>query len=223
MDRVGADNRQPVGIDAKITRRGRVGEQNHLRQAQRRHHLRPQTGAFDDLTRQRSTFMQEMNETANIVNNATSKSLVILDELGRGTATFDGMSIAWAVIEHIYENIGAKTLFATHYHQLNELENVFPGIKNYQVSVIEKNGQIVFLHKIKPGGTDKSYGIHVAKLAGLPEFIIKRSEEILQNLENDNEVRIKIVSFRSSLKTRSKKMRKKEKKDQIDYSQKTLF
>ena len=143
-------------------------------------------GAQDHLAKGQSTFMVEMNETANILNNATEKSLLILDEIGRGTSTFDGISIAWSIIEYLEgpRNIGAKTLFATHYHELTELAQVFPGIKNYFVQVKEWNDEIIFLRKILPGGADKSYGIQVARLAGLPEAVLKRAHEVLFNLEN---------------------------------------
>jgi DNA mismatch repair protein MutS len=140
-------------------------------------------GANDDLARGQSTFMVEMNETANILNNATPKSLVVLDEIGRGTSTFDGLSIAWAVAEHLHNAAGAKTLFATHYHELTELAATLPRVKNYNVAVREWHDQVIFLHKILPGGTDKSYGIQVARLAGLPKEVIARAKEVLANLE----------------------------------------
>jgi DNA mismatch repair protein MutS len=142
-------------------------------------------GAQDHLLKGQSTFMVEMNETANILNNATRRSLIILDEIGRGTSTFDGISIAWAIVEYLHrpETIGAKTLFATHYHELTELALVLPGVKNYCVQVKEWNDQIIFLRKIVPGGADKSYGIQVARLAGLPESVLKRAQEVLHNLE----------------------------------------
>jgi DNA mismatch repair protein MutS len=139
-------------------------------------------GATDDLARGQSTFMVEMNETANILNNATPKSLVVLDEIGRGTSTFDGLSIAWAVAEFLHK-IGAKTLFATHYHELTELAATLPRVKNFNVAVREWHDQVIFLHKILPGGTDKSYGIQVARLAGLPKEVIARAKEVLANLE----------------------------------------
>jgi len=144
-------------------------------------------GASDNLVRGQSTFMVEMSETANILNNATGKSLVILDEIGRGTSTFDGMSIAWAVAEYLLEekNVGAKTLFATHYHELTELSLVKEGVKNYNVAVREWQDQIIFLRKIVEGAVSRSYGIQVAKLAGLPHAVISRSKEILENLEKD--------------------------------------
>lgn len=137
-------------------------------------------GASDDLATGQSTFMVEMNEVANILKYATSHSLIILDEVGRGTSTYDGMSIARAVVEYINEKIKAKTLFATHYHELIELEKLQPGIRNYSVAVKEKGHDVVFLRRIVPGGTDKSYGIHVAKLAGLPDKVVKRADELLE-------------------------------------------
>jgi DNA mismatch repair protein MutS len=140
-------------------------------------------GASDELVRGQSTFMVEMTETANIINNATSKSLVILDEVGRGTSTYDGLSLAWAITEHIANKIKCRTLFATHYHELTELSELFDNIKNCNVAVREWMDEVVFLHKILPGGTDKSYGIHVAKLAGIPKPILERSKEILSELE----------------------------------------
>ena len=141
-------------------------------------------GASDDLASGQSTFMVEMTEVANILNNATSKSLLILDEIGRGTSTFDGLSIAWAVMEYIADKkqIGAKTLFATHYHELTELEGKLPGVKNYCITVKEEGEDIIFLRKIKRGGADHSYGIQVARLAGLPNKVIKRSTAILKKL-----------------------------------------
>ena len=142
-------------------------------------------GASDNIALGESTFMVEMNEAAKILNNATKKSLIIMDEIGRGTSTFDGMSIAWAVCEYIHENIGAKTIFATHYHELTELANNFNRIRNYTVSVQEYNGEILFLRKLKEGAADKSYGIEVAKLAGIPLKVISRASTILDELEKD--------------------------------------
>jgi len=143
-------------------------------------------GLQDDLVTGQSTFMIEMLETANILNNATSKSLIILDEIGRGTSTYDGLSIAQAVAEYIHNHpgLGAKTLFATHYHELVALSEYMPRIKNQNVAVSEEGGKVVFLRKIIPGGADKSYGIHVAQLAGLPRAVIHRAEEVLSDLEN---------------------------------------
>ena len=140
-------------------------------------------GATDNLARGRSTFMVEMTETAVILNTATSKSLVILDEIGRGTATFDGLSIAWSVVEYLHHHSKAKTLFATHYHELTELAELLPGVKNYHVSVKESGHEIVFLRKVEPGAADKSYGIEVAKLAGLPPAVLERAREILKKHE----------------------------------------
>ena len=142
-------------------------------------------GASDDLAGGQSTFMVEMSETAAILRSATSKSLVILDEIGRGTSTFDGLAIAWAVVEYLLDpkKIGAKTLFATHYHELSELEGRFPGVKNYCISVIEHGEDVIFLRKIMPGGADKSYGVHVARLAGVPAPVVSRAHEIQARLE----------------------------------------
>jgi len=141
-------------------------------------------GASDELVRGQSTFMVEMTETANIINNATKKSLVILDEVGRGTSTYDGLALAWAITEHIANKLKCRTLFATHYHELTELAELFTNVKNCNVAVREWMDEVVFLHKILPGGTDKSYGIHVAKLAGVPKSILDRSKEILEELES---------------------------------------
>ncbi len=140
-------------------------------------------GAADELARGRSTFMVEMSETANILNNATDRSLVILDEVGRGTSTFDGVALAWAATEHIARAIGCRTLFATHYHELTELADVLEGVANFNVAVREWQDQVVFLHKIVPGGTDKSYGVHVARLAGVPREVVERAKQILADLE----------------------------------------
>ncbi|MEY2576157.1 MAG: mismatch repair protein MutS [Verrucomicrobiota bacterium] len=143
-------------------------------------------GASDDLSRGQSTFMVEMNETANIVNNASERSLVILDEIGRGTSTFDGLSIAWSVAEFLHDKIKARTLFATHYHELTKLATERKGVANFNVAVREWNEQIIFLRKIIPGGADKSYGIHVARLAGIPREILDRARDILSHLEKPN-------------------------------------
>ncbi|MBU1678959.1 MAG: DNA mismatch repair protein MutS [Bacteroidetes bacterium] len=143
-------------------------------------------GASDNIAAGESTFLVEMQEAANILNNATSKSLILLDEIGRGTSTFDGISIAWAITEYLHENpdISAKTLFATHYHELNEMATLFPRIKNYKVEVREYGDKVIFLHKVSKGGADHSYGIQVAQMAGLPLFVTNRAKEILQNLES---------------------------------------
>ncbi|MBI4651816.1 DNA mismatch repair protein MutS, partial [Candidatus Desantisbacteria bacterium] len=145
-------------------------------------------GASDNIARGESTFLVEMNETANILHNATARSLIILDEIGRGTSTFDGLSIAWATVEylHDYEKLGTKTLFATHYHELTELSLTLPRVKNYNIAVKEWNDDIIFLRKIIEGGADKSYGIQVARLAGIPQKVISRAKEILQELENNS-------------------------------------
>ena len=145
-------------------------------------------GAADDLSMGQSTFMMEMVEVANILKNATSKSLVILDEIGRGTSTYDGMSIATAVIEYISKKIGAKTLFATHYHELIELEERFKNIRNYHVEAKEIGKDIIFLRKVLRGGTDQSYGIHVAKLAGVPKDVIRRANRLLLDIESRREI-----------------------------------
>ena len=148
--------------------------------------------------------MVEMNETANILNNATDHSLIILDEIGRGTSTFDGLAIAWAVAEYIKE-IGAKTLFATHYHQLNDLANMFPGVKNYRIAVKEEGDRVIWLRKIMPGGTDRSYGIHVTKLAGLPSEVIERSKEVLMQLESDGATK-GLAGKNTKVQTRTEKL-----------------
>lgn len=143
-------------------------------------------GATDELGRGQSTFMVEMTETANILNNATPRSLVILDEIGRGTSTFDGISLAWAITEHLHDAVGCRTLFATHYHELVELEKTKPSLRNANVAVRESEGEIVFLHRIVPGGADQSYGIHVARLAGVPSPVLARAREILAFLEKQH-------------------------------------
>ena len=145
-------------------------------------------GAVDDLATGQSTFMVEMNETANILNHATSKSLVLLDEIGRGTATFDGLSIAWAVAEYIAVDIRARTIFATHYHELNELASILPNVANYQVTVKELPDQIIFLHQVQPGGADKSYGIEAGRLAGLPAVVIQRAKQVMGQIEKHSKI-----------------------------------
>src|SRR5450432_321738 len=142
-------------------------------------------GASDELHTGQSTFMVEMTETANILNNATDRSLVILDEVGRGTSTYDGLALAWSIAEQLHL-IGSKTLFATHYHQLNELETLLNGAKNFRIAVKEQGNHIVWLRKIMPGGTDKSYGIQVARLAGLPEVVLQRAGQVLKSLESSH-------------------------------------
>jgi len=142
-------------------------------------------GASDDLASGQSTFMVEMNEVANILLNATANSLLILDEIGRGTSTFDGLSIAWSVMEYISRTLTAKTLFATHFHELTDLEGELDGVKNYQIAVKEFNNTVIFMHKIVRGGASKSFGIEVAALADMPEEVIDRAKEILHTLEQN--------------------------------------
>jgi DNA mismatch repair protein MutS len=143
-------------------------------------------GATDELTRGLSTFMVEMTETANILHNATAHSLVILDEIGRGTSTFDGVSLAWSITEYVHDRICCRTLFATHYHELVDLERSKPGLRNANVAVREQGGEIAFLHRIVPGGADQSYGIHVARLAGVPPGVLDRAGQILNYLESQH-------------------------------------
>ncbi|MBS0017182.1 MAG: DNA mismatch repair protein MutS [Arthrospira sp. SH-MAG29] len=145
-------------------------------------------GAVDDLATGQSTFMVEMNETANILNHATPKSLVLLDEIGRGTATFDGLSIAWSVAEYIATTIKARTIFATHYHELNELASILGNVANYQVTVKELPDKIIFLHQVQPGGADKSYGIEAGRLAGLPDVVIKRAKQVMRQIEKHSKI-----------------------------------
>ncbi|MGB5973593.1 MAG: DNA mismatch repair protein MutS, partial [Nodosilinea sp.] len=147
-------------------------------------------GAVDDLASGQSTFMVEMNETANILNHATPRSLVLLDEIGRGTATFDGLSIAWAVAEHLAVDIQARTIFATHYHELNELAALVPNVANYQVTVKEMPDQIIFLHQVQPGGADKSYGIEAGRLAGLPTSVIQRARDVMREIERNSTIAV---------------------------------
>jgi DNA mismatch repair protein MutS len=145
-------------------------------------------GASDNLSGGESTFMVEMNETASIINNITSRSLILLDEIGRGTSTYDGISIAWSIVEHLHHsNAKPKTLFATHYHELNELENKLPGVKNFHVTNKEVGNKIIFLRKLAPGGSVHSFGIHVARMAGMPPSLIDRANEILKQLEDSRE------------------------------------
>ena len=179
-------------------------------------------GASDDLASGQSTFMVEMTEVANILRNATSDSLLILDEIGRGTSTFDGLSIAWAVVEHISNTklLGAKTLFATHYHELTELEGKLPGVNNYCIAVKERGDDIVFLRKIVKGGADKSYGIQVAKLAGVPESVINRAKELAQEL-SDADITETVSEQKNESSVKTKKTQKHY--DQVDLEQMTLF
>ena len=179
-------------------------------------------GASDDLASGQSTFMVEMTEVANILRNATSRSLLILDEIGRGTSTFDGLSIAWAVIEHISNTklCGAKTLFATHYHELTELEGKLSGVNNYCIAVKEKGDDIVFLRKIVKGGADKSYGIQVAKLAGVPDPVINRAKEIVEELVTaDITGKVKNIAVQGS----ETKKKTQKKLDEVDLTQFSLF
>ena len=178
-------------------------------------------GASDDIARGQSTFMVEMNETALILNNATERSLVILDEIGRGTSTFDGLSIAWSVAEHLHDNIGARCLFATHYFEITALAQSRAAVKNYNVAVKEWNHQIIFLRKIIPGSAEKSYGIQVARLAGLPENVIDRAKEVLQQLEAGHQPAesVKEVPIATSVPA---KTRKKPRGD-ADARQMSLF
>ena len=180
-------------------------------------------GASDDLASGQSTFMVEMTEVANILRNATSKSLLILDEIGRGTSTFDGLSIAWAVVEYISDTklLGAKTLFATHYHELTELEGKVSNVNNYCIAVKEKGDDIVFLRKIVKGGADKSYGIQVAKLAGVPELVIERAKEIVEELSNEDiTARVSEIAVKEKS---AKKSQKVKKYDEVDIAQMSLF
>ena len=180
-------------------------------------------GASDDLASGQSTFMVEMTEVANILRNATSKSLLILDEIGRGTSTFDGLSIAWAVIEYISDSrlLGAKTLFATHYHELTELEGKIDNVNNYCIAVKEKGDDIVFLRKIVKGGADKSYGIQVAKLAGVPDLVIGRAKEIVEEL-SDEDITARVSEIASKERVVKKKPKVK-KYDDVDIAQMSLF
>lgn len=181
-------------------------------------------GASDDLASGQSTFMVEMTEVANILRNATPKSLLILDEIGRGTSTFDGLSIAWAVVEHIANTklLGAKTLFATHYHELTELEGTMDGVNNYCIAVKEKGDDIVFLRKIVKGGADKSYGIQVAKLAGVPEPVIERAKELVVEL-SDADISQKAKDIAQYTKKLEKMNQQYRKEDELEVKQMTLF
>jgi len=163
-------------------------------------------GASDELARGNSTFMVEMNETANILNNATDRSLIILDEIGRGTSTYDGLSIAWSVIEHLHEDTvkGPKTLFATHYHELTKLEESLARLSNYSVAVKEWNDDIIFVRQVIRGAADRSYGIHVARLAGLPQIVIERAKTILEHLESDQTVQDEVTESAKQVSKKSK-------------------
>jgi DNA mismatch repair protein MutS len=145
-------------------------------------------GASDNLARGQSTFMVEMSETSAILHNATARSLVLLDEIGRGTSTYDGVAIAWAVTEFLHDTVGCKTMFATHYHELMQLPEKLQHARNLNVAVREAGGKVVFLHRLEAGGTDRSYGIHVAELAGLPSAVVSRANAVLRTLERDHRV-----------------------------------
>lgn len=180
-------------------------------------------GASDDLASGQSTFMVEMTEVANILRNATRNSLLVLDEIGRGTSTFDGLSIAWAVIEHISNTklLGAKTLFATHYHELTELEGTISGVNNYCIAVKEQGDDIVFLRKIVKGGADKSYGIQVAKLAGVPDSVIRRAKELVEELSSaDITAHAREIAECSANVTQRKAVAKP---DEVDLNQLSIF
>ena len=180
-------------------------------------------GASDDLASGQSTFMVEMTEVANILRNATKNSLLVLDEIGRGTSTFDGLSIAWAVIEHISSTklLGAKTLFATHYHELTELEGTMNGVNNYCIAVKEQGDDIVFLRKIVKGGADKSYGIQVAKLAGVPESVIIRAKELVEELSSaDITAHAREIA---QLNANVSQHRNVAKPDEVDLNQLSIF
>jgi len=181
-------------------------------------------GASDDLASGQSTFMVEMTEVANILRNATPKSLLILDEIGRGTSTFDGLSIAWAVVEYIANTkvLGAKTLFATHYHELTELEGTLDGVNNYCIAVKENGDDIVFLRKIIKGGADKSYGIQVAKLAGVPDTVIERAKELVADL-SDADISLKARDIAQYSKKQEKLVDSYKKVDDLEVKQMSLF
>ncbi|MEB3310877.1 MAG: DNA mismatch repair protein MutS [Snowella sp.] len=178
-------------------------------------------GAVDDLATGQSTFMVEMNETANILNHATPKSLVLLDEIGRGTATFDGLSIAWAVAEYLAMEIQARTIFATHYHELNELASILGNVANYQVTVKEMPNEIIFLHQVRPGGADKSYGIEAGRLAGLPSSVIRRAKQVMGQIEKHSKI---AVGLRQGItKTTPKKVEKVSESVQQQIEQLDIF
>ena len=170
-------------------------------------------GASDNISSGESTFMVEMNETANILNHATEKSLVLLDEIGRGTATFDGISIAWSVAEYLATEIFSRTIFATHYHELNELSSILDNVANYQVTVKELPDKIIFLHQVQPGGADKSYGIEAGRLAGLPDSVIARARQVMQQIEKHSKI---AIGLRKGIK-------KKEEEEIITVEQLDIF
>jgi DNA mismatch repair protein MutS len=170
-------------------------------------------GAVDDLATGQSTFMVEMNETANILNHATPKSLILLDEIGRGTATFDGLSIAWSVAEYLANEIKGRTIFATHYHEMNELASILPNVANYQVTVKELPDQIIFLHQVQPGGADKSYGIEAGRLAGLPPSVIERARQVMRQIEKHSKI---AMGLRKGIKKQEKSESDAEQLDIFD-------
>lgn len=180
-------------------------------------------GAVDDLATGQSTFMVEMNETANILNHATPKSLVLLDEIGRGTATFDGLSIAWAVAEHLAVEIRARTIFATHYHELNELASILSNIANYQVVVKELPDQIIFLHQVRPGGADRSYGIEAGRLAGLPASVIQRAKQVMSQIEKHSHIAVGLRQGNSTGTKAQEKNGKYKSKPDADAAQLDIF
>ncbi|ACB51502.1 DNA mismatch repair protein [Crocosphaera subtropica ATCC 51142] len=173
-------------------------------------------GAVDDLATGQSTFMVEMNETANILNHATEKSLILLDEIGRGTATFDGLSIAWAVAEYLATEVQGRTIFATHYHELNELASILFNVANYQVTVQELPHEIVFLHQVRPGGADKSYGIEAGRLAGLPASVISRAKQVMNQIETHSKIALGLREGISQINPKNNKNNKAELIEQLD-------
>jgi DNA mismatch repair protein MutS len=180
-------------------------------------------GAVDDLATGQSTFMVEMNETANILNHATPRSLVLLDEIGRGTATFDGLSIAWAVAEHLATEIRARTIFATHYHELNELASILSNVANYQVMVKEMPDQIIFLHQVRPGGADRSYGIEAGRLAGLPSSVIQRARQVMQQIEKHSHIAVGLRKGGTSAVTSEKNGKSKRVSENNPIEQLDIF
>jgi DNA mismatch repair protein MutS len=178
-------------------------------------------GARDDLSSGKSTFLVEMSETATILNNATEDSLVILDEVGRGTSTYDGISIAWVVSEYLHNTIGAYTIFATHYNELTELANLYDGMKNLCVKVLEENKEVIFLHKVEEGISSKSYGVEVAKIAGLPKEVVERAHEVLDTITNEKnlEGKIRVLGLKQmdeiKKKSRSTSRKNKRKTQQL--------
>mgnify|MGYP003336589037 FL=1 len=173
-------------------------------------------GAVDDLATGQSTFMVEMNETANILNHATTQSLILLDEIGRGTATFDGLSIAWAVAEYLATEIQARTIFATHYHELNELASILTNVANFQVTVKELPNEIIFLHQVRPGGADKSYGIEAGRLAGLPTSVIQRARQVMQQIEKHSKIALGLRQGIAKVKPERSKTNTRELVEQLD-------